>query len=217
MALEEHLPEGVTPPDLPSSEAGFWTFFWDRDITPWDLGEAHPEFRRRADELCDDRADGERGEAIVPGCGAGHDAMLLAGLGWAVTAMDFAAPAAGIDVGLAGAGGRYLREDVFAHADEGRYRLWLEHTFFCAIPPERRADWGAAAGRLLAPGGRLAALVFPVGKPAEEGGPPFGLTVADMSAALGERFELVLDEEVIDRAESRGRAERFAIWRRRDS
>lgn len=209
MALEDHIPAGEAQPPGDPSDARFWGYFWERDLTPWDIGEAHPEFRRRAELL-----EGE-GEALVPGCGGGHDALLLCGLGWRVTAVDFASPPFGLDFALESSGGRFLAQDVFTLDEPGRYGLWLEHSFFCAIQPARRPEWGALAARSLAPGGLLAALVFPLGKDLADGGPPFGVTVEAMSEALGEAFELVLDEDVVDRIEDRGEAERFALWRRR--
>ena len=47
------------------------------------------------------------------------------------------------------------------------------------------------AGELVAPGGRYAALMFPVGRPLEEGGPPFGMDGAAVMDALGSVFRRV--------------------------
>lgn len=210
MGIEDHVPDDFVIPEIPSDRAEFWGAFWDADVSPWDLGGAHPELEARFAETVAGRS------ALVPGCGRGHDAAWLAGRGWRVTAMDLhggleemVAPR------VAASGGRFLRGDVLQHDGGETFDLWWDHTFFCAIPPERRADWGVAAGRLVRAGGELAALVFPIGKPAEEGGPPFGVTTADLAAALGERFEPVCDEVARTAGERKPGAERFARFRRR--
>jgi methyl halide transferase len=174
-------------PDAPS-----WSERYTSENTPWDHGRAHPELLRliEAGRLDPPRPDAR---ALVPGCGRGHDALALVEAGWKVTAIDFApeveAPCA---PAVTASGGRFLCEDALAHADRG-YDLLFEHTFFCAIDPSDRARYGELARRALDPGGRLVALVFPVGKPAETGGPPWGYGVQDLAEALGDGF--VLEEQ----------------------
>jgi len=133
---------------------------------------------------------------MVPGAGAGHDAIALARRGWTVTAIDLVPELAGL-VGpqLERNGGRYLTGDAIefqwsGSAEEGGFDLIWDHTFFCAIDPERRHPWGARVSELLRPGGKYVSLVFPVGKPREEGGPPFGMDESAVSGALGSLFRI---------------------------
>lgn len=184
--------------------------------TPWDLGDAHPEIVARiAAGLVPASASSAR--AWVPGCGRGHDALALARAGWRVSAMDFADATQGdLNLRLAEFGGRFLLGDVLESALEERFDLVLDHTFFCALDPRLRARWGAAIGRSLAPAGRVCALVFPVGKPASEGGPPYGCSTQDLQAALGPEFRAQLDEPCLHRAQKRSWAERWAVFARED-
>ena len=66
----------------------FWQQRFLSGETPWDRGEASPQLRAWIDagELSPCRI-------LVPGCGTGHEVVLLAARGFEVTAIDYA-PAA---------------------------------------------------------------------------------------------------------------------------
>lgn len=185
-----------------------WAEHYADENTPWDLGGPHPELSHR---LRDGRLappyDGAT--ALVPGAGRAHDAIALARRGWTVTAFDvvdelepIVAPA------LSKLGGRFLVGDALDVAARGPFDLVWDHTFFCAIDPLARPAWGARAGELVTPGGRYVALVFPVGKPAEDGGPPHGMSADAVRDALGPRFRTV-EEGPVERAVAR------RTWRER--
>ena len=197
-----------------TSNAVDWSARYQSNDTPWDLGGAHPELAARiAEGLV--ASPSSRRRAVVPGCGRGHDALALARAGWHVTAIDFVDPTGGLlGVQLSSLGGRLLIEDALAHTPEAPYDLIFEHTFFCAIDPGLRPRWSEFVARSLAPEGQLCALVFPVGKPASEGGPPFGTTLADLLVALGERFRARVDEPVRFGVSKRGWPERWAVLER---
>lgn len=162
-----------------------WSARYGERNTPWDLGAAHPELVARL----------SRGEwlpprpgarALVPGCGYAHDALALARAGWAVTAIDVVGTLAEpVTARLAPFGSRFLVEDALAHRAGETYDLLFEHTFFCALDPAQRPAWGELARANVAGGGHLVVLLFPVGKPASEGGPPHGVERADYETALG--------------------------------
>lgn len=199
----------MTTPHHPAAQPGpdDWNARYTDADTPWDLGDAHPELVRRLPEL------GEPGTAFIGGAGRAHDALALARHGWEVVATDWAPDAAGAAAELERLGSRYIVTDSLAF-DDGRFDLIFEHTFFCAIDPELRLRYGAMANRLLAPGGHLAAIVFPIGKQEAAGGPPWGISTAILTTALGSRFELVTDEPVTLRGRSVWE-ERWAVWRAR--
>lgn len=156
--------------------------------TPWDLGGPHPELSTRLQDGRLAPPEGT-GRALVPGAGRGHDALALARRGWTVTALDLVPGlAAEVAPALEKLGGRFLTGNALEFEAEDPFDLVWDHTFFCAIAPEERAVWGARARELVAPGGRYASLVFPVGKPTEEGGPPHGMTPDDVLEALGVTF-----------------------------
>lgn len=190
----------------PGPEA--WNARYAGADTPWDLGRAHPELVHRLPEL------GPPGRAFVGGAGRAHDALALARHGWQVVATDWAPDAAEAGVELARLGSRYVVTDSLAYEDS-LFDLVFEHTFFCAIDPSQRRDYGAMANRIVAPGGRLAAIVFPVGKHPTTGGPPWGISTAMLDTALGAAFTLQTDEPVLHRGHP-GWRERWAVWVRGD-
>ncbi len=196
-----------------------WGARYAKGDTPWDLGGPHPELVRRiaAGELAPPRGGGR---AFVPGCGRGHDALRLARAGWTVLAVDLVGDLeAELAPRLARDGGRFLVADALGLDPGdfgGPFELVLEHTFFCALELDQRPAWGELMRRAVAPGGRLAALVFPVDKPREEGGPPHRSPTGDLAAALGREFRRAADKEVRARGPGRRWKERFALFERRD-
>lgn len=166
--------------------AADWTLSYAADNIPWDLGRPHPELAAR---LAADPALGldTIRDAVVPGCGLGHDAVALAEAGWTVTALDFADVSPGLDPPS-----RFVRTDALTWSEPAD--LWFDHTFFCAIPPDRREDWGATARRIVRPGGLLISLVFPACKTVNEG-PPWPMSTDDVATALGAEFDLLVEEE----------------------
>lgn len=206
-----------------SSSADVPAFDWGRRYrdanTPWDCGGPHPEFvaRLAAGEraLSVPREPGASARAFVPGCGRGHDALALAKLGWEVTAVDLV-PELADEVGprLAPYRGRYLVSDALAFALSPKADLLFEHTFFSTLPPDRRREYGRMARRTLRVGGALVAIVFPIGRPADMDGPPFGYATEDLGRALGKSFKLRVDEPVQHPFERREWAERWAVFER---
>lgn len=169
-----------------------WAARYAAADTPWDLGGPHPELsvRLQGSSLAPPK-DG--GRALVPGAGRCHDALALARRGWTVTAVDNVA-ALGEQCAplMERAGGRFVVGDAFEVDLGGPFDLVWDHTFFCAIDPSMRAAWGARARDLVRPGGGLyGALVFPLGKPAGDGGPPHGMDAAALEVALGPAFRVL--------------------------
>ncbi|MBI1382164.1 MAG: methyltransferase domain-containing protein [Planctomycetaceae bacterium] len=199
----------------PGTTALDWGARYQSGDTPWDVGGPHPEFLRRRDLLVPPRP-GAR--ALVPGCGRGHDALLLAQLGWRVTAVDLVESLAH-EVGprLAAAGVDLRIRDALSLVPDdlgGPVDLFLEHTFLCAVPLDLRPAWGRLVERVLAPTGRLVALVFPADKPAAEGGPPFRLTPDDVALHLGSGFQATFAAPVGAPLARRNWAEYLALFER---
>ncbi len=190
--------------------------------TPWDLGEAHPELRRRIEtgELAPPHP-GAR--ALVPGCGRGWDAIALAEAGWSVVAVDLVGDLAERVGGrLAEHGGRFLVGDALdtgwwpdAGLEPGSFQLLFDHTFYCALPLERRPGFGALAGGALAPDGALCSLVFPIGRPLDQGGPPYAMAPEDLEQSLGPAFQIRCNESVAAPTGDRAWLERWCRFDRR--
>mmetsp|Transcript_28105 Transcript_28105/g.51191 ORF Transcript_28105/g.51191 Transcript_28105/m.51191 type:complete len:366 (-) Transcript_28105:360-1457(-) len=67
------------------------------------------------------------------------------------------------------------------------FDLILDYTFFCALPPTQRAEWGKRMSELLqSETGRLLTIVFPIlPEEAERNkGPPYPVTIKDYQLAL---------------------------------
>ena len=166
-----------------------WEAQYQAGDTPWDHGEAAPPLH----ELLETRPAEiwGSGAVLVPGCGRGHDAALLARAGHRVIGIDLSARAleearrlygdlAGLDfvVGDFLSGTLEVGEPVSA--------IW-EHTCFCAIPLESRGAYAAAAARLLPAGGRLNGVFFL--DPKVEEGPPFGVERDELEPIFRESFD----------------------------
>jgi methyl halide transferase len=164
-----------------------WESRYRAGDTPWDRGAAPPlgEFLRGHAIL---------GEILVPGCGTGHDVRLLAssGAGKArVTGLDLSATALALARSHPTCGGeRYVQGDLFALPEEwtGRFDWVVEHTCFCAIPPERRPDYVTAISRVLKPGGILLAVFFL--DPGVGEGPPHGATREEIASLFDPHLRL---------------------------
>jgi len=160
-----------------------WTERYQSEDTPWDLESYHP---------CLDwtlpRLKLSRSKILVPGCGSGHDAAKLSGLGHRVTGLDFSGHAVDKakklykDV-------PFLHSDVFAHAKEyaGRYDTVFEHTLFCAIDTGSRAKLVKAWTELLNDDGHLLGTFIVCNK---RKGPPFGITEWELEELLSPHFKI---------------------------
>jgi SAM-dependent methyltransferase len=164
---------------FPVDRAADWDAVYARGEDRWDIGGPSPP-------LVAVLGRGEvapPGRALVPGCGHGHDARLLAARGFEVVGVDFASRAvreARRGAAAAGVRGvRFERRDLFRLPPSygSAFDLVFEQTCFCAVHPDRRDAYARAVHRALRPGGLLLGLFYDIR--AEEG-PPFGTTPAEI-------------------------------------
>jgi methyl halide transferase len=178
-----------------SDVAGYdvdWEDRYRRGHTPWERGGAHPALLEWLETST------VSGRVIVPGCGFGHDVRALARAGAEVVGLDIAPLAISAAESFPRQGREsYFSEDFFDPKVIPSEFDWLfEHTFFCAIPPERRADYARRVAELLRPGGRLLAIFFL--DPDNDGdGPPYGCAVEELNALFSARFRLLSDRSDI--------------------
>ena len=170
----------------------FWEQAYQEDRARWDLGTPTPVFER----LLNSGAF-PPGKMIVLGAGRGYDARMFAQANFAVTAVDFAEdavqtmkaldhPDKPVDI---------RQSDIFALPDTmfGTYDYLLEYTCFCAINPDRRADYADLVSRLLKPQATCLFLLFPIWD--NEGGPPFAVTPEELlDLFLPRGFEVLQHE-----------------------
>lgn len=173
---------------MPDADA--WSVRYELGSIPWDLGRAHPELETRL-ALDPSLGTDSVGSVLVPGAGTGHDAAALAQAGWKVTAVDIApAVEAALLRRLDADGASVVIGDSLDIDVDEPFDLVFDHTFFCAIDPVDRPRFGSMAERVLTRSGSVISVVFPIGRPSSDGGPPWGFEVADMARALGDRFAL---------------------------
>lgn len=190
-----------------------WSKRYEDEDTPWDLGRPHPDLTTRLPELLGYLGPGRR--VFVPGCGRGHDAEALARTGLEVMAVDVVPGLASrVRTRLEPFGGEFGWEDALLHRPDEAYDLLWEHTFFCAIGPDDRHRYGDMARRCLRRGGILAGVLFPVGKPAQWGGPPWGVSVEALEQALGSSFRRLRDEPAAKPIEARSWKERWIVFKK---
>lgn len=199
-------------PDLDDSQPD-WDARYAAETTPWDLGRPVPLLVEALDEGTIPRGPGR---AFVPGAGRGYDADELSRANWQVTAVDLSATAAAYAAEhfpkVAYGVGDALDPDTVARFTGGQVDLLFDHTFFCALPPASRPRMNDLADAVVRPGGLLASVVFPIGRPDAEGGPPFGYSPEDLDAVIPgfEQIHLGPETSVLDRPWPH----RLAIWRR---
>jgi len=188
-----------------------WDALYQVGDTRWDKGEPAPglvDFLAGRPNLVGRRI-------LVPGCGRGHDARAWAGAGCNVIGIDLSPRAL-----------REARERVdgaqkltFQEADFlekpsqlGQFDWIFEHTLWCAIPPGRRGDYVRSVKAALAPGGHYLSINYL--QPADEEGPPFGVTLEELRGWFEEEFELVI--HWLPRSfPGRAGRERMFLWNRR--
>ena len=195
------------------SSPSFWEENYRSGRTGWDLGMPTPVFQRLAES-----GKFPPGKMLVICAGRGYDARLFARLGFNVTAVDFAEEAVKEmqtlvepDISM-----EVMQADLFDlpvfMSEEFDYIL--EYTCFCAIDPQRRADYIHSVSSLLKTGGIYIALAFPIG--GRTGGPPFVVTPDELVEPLGERgFELILREVPEDSVPGREGIEELLILKKK--
>ncbi|THH08547.1 hypothetical protein EW146_g8952 [Bondarzewia mesenterica] len=161
-----------------------WEEAWKKNITPWEshgTAKAQPALRELIESSRLDLPTS--GRALVPGCGRGFDAILIASsLGLQTLGTDISSTAiqAANDLLASSPNVQASGKVSFETADfftmkvpeNERFDLVYDYTFFVAIPPSYRKDWGRQMNGLTKPGAYLIALVFPLGLDPEGEGPP---------------------------------------------
>lgn len=190
-----------------------WEQCYKDNDTPWDRGEPAPPLVEYL------QSNTVEGNVLVPGCGTGHDARLLASQGCDVTGVDlsplairkakaFPAPARG---------SLTYRLSDFLDSDNGledeSFDYVFEHTCFCAIDPIRRMDYEKAVRRVLKPGGHLLAILFT--HLDDPDGPPFPTTPEEVESLFGKHFEILRNWRPSKVFEGRENEESMYLMKRR--
>ena len=189
-----------------------WDENYEQGTDGWDLGRPTPVFQRLllSRQLVP-------GRMIVIGAGRGYDAREFARHGFQVTAVDFASQAVEEMHRLASpeAPVEILQHDIFTLPESlnNSFDYVLEYTCFCAIDPQRRAEYADLVTRLLRPNGMYIDLAFPLD--GRKGGPPFAVSVSEIIDLFEPRgFKLISREKPMDSVKSRRHAEELFIFQK---
>lgn len=189
------------PPNPTPLSAGAWEERYQQGTTRWNLGQPAPPFVT----LLNSSDPPQPGRMAVLGAGHGHDALLFAEHGFEVVGFDFAPSA--IEAATAAAQTRqlsaqFLPRDIFKLAEEFAHDFdyVLEHTCYCAILPEQRADYVQVVRSILRPQGELIALFWAHDRP---DGPPFGTTPDEILQRFTPDFHVISIAQPINSVEMR--------------
>ena len=93
-----------------------------------------------------------------------------------------------------------------------KFDVIFDYTFFCAIEPTLRPQWGSRMAEIMNQGGRLITLMFPLGTHTD--GPPFAVQPEHYSALLEPNFKLISIEDTKESHPGREEKEKIAVWER---
>ena len=179
-------PTWLNPADFDPA-IGFWSDLYKTSDTPWDQAGPHPALKNILPQL-----KLAKQKVLVPGCGRGHDAALLAEQGHIVTALDFSAEAIAEAKKLYGhiANLTFVQGDVFEFVEKnvGLFDLVFEHTLYCAIDPALRTKLVKAWKKVLQPRGQVLGIFFSFEKRL---GPPFGGSEWEIRERLKKDFHFI--------------------------
>ncbi|KAJ7076112.1 S-adenosyl-L-methionine-dependent methyltransferase [Mycena belliarum] len=193
-----------------------WDEAWKQNLTSWDAGDIQPPLREivQSGEI----AFPKTGRAFVPGCGSGYDAKFISSeLGWDTLAIDISTIAvqnAAKNIGP-GSLARVEVHDFFSFAvpESEKFDLIYDYTFFVAIPPSRRPEWGSQMNALIKRGGYLITLVFPLDTETDVG-PPWFVRPEHYLAPLGGDWEKVVDRVPAVSSSSHVGREHLVVWKK---
>ena len=188
----------------------FWENIYKNDDAGWDLGGPTPVFVKISSIL-------KPKKLCIIGCGRGYDAVMFAKNNFDVTAVDFA-PSAVTSLRILARENKViinvLEEDIFSLASQydNHFDYVIEQTCFCAIHPNKRAEYEKLVYRILKTNGKLIGLWFPLDKNINEGGPPYGTTVEEVKSLFKDRWILESEEFPKDSIKPRKSREKLLIF-----
>ena len=149
-------------------DSSAWDLRYSNHKTGWDRGTSSPILQSWIEQ-----GDLAPCRILIPGCGNGYEVILLAQLGFTVTAIDFAeAPVQFLKQQLKTRQlqATVIQEDLLEWQPEGLFDAIYEQTCLCALHPDLWSRYETLLRQWLTPEGKLLALFMQTGK---EGGPPY--------------------------------------------
>lgn len=189
------------------STAEFWQNRYEQGYTGWDIGTVSPPLQAYFDQLTD-----KSKKILIAGAGNAHEAEYLHQQGFSqVIVVDFA------QMPLDNFAQKFpdfpknhlINADFFAlNPDDYQFDLIIEQTFFCAIDPNRRAEYASQMKRLLKPNGKLVGVLF---DRTFDSSPPFGGSLAEYQQLFVKDFCIQVLEPCYNSVKPRQGHELFMI------
>ena len=188
----------------------FWEGRYQEGRTGWDIGYPAPGITNYVDQLT--RRDLR---ILLPGAGMGYEAEYLWKCGFHnLTVIDIAGqPLRALRKRIPEIPEKNVIETDFFAFESASFDLILEHTFFCALPPERRSEYVLKMYALLRPGGKLSGLFFDF--PLSDSGPPFGGSEEAYRLLFAPYFEIRKLERATKSIPPRAGKELFFIFEKK--
>lgn len=213
--MSDHAPSPtqIKADDQRPEHPDFWCKRFGAGTTPWDAGKVPDDFAQFV------AARTQSLRTLIPGCGSGWEATVLAERGWRTTALDFSPTAVdraqAILAPLLGPGSTVdlVCGDFFQWQPEAPLDLIYERAFLCALPRKLWDDWAQRVAALLPPGALLAGYFFVCDQPK---GPPFGILPEQLDALLSPHFRRIENRAVADSIPVFAGRERWQVWQRKD-
>ena len=163
-----------------------WNAAYEAKHTPWDKGSASPPLSAFLEK------HPLTGRVLVPGCGLGYDARLLARQGASVVGLDIAPSAVRQARALPAEGELSFEVGDFLNLAEnyhGQFDTVVEHTCLCALDPAQRLAYVRSVLQALKPDGHYLAVFFRKVKDYCGEGPPHPIAADQIVALFGDDFD----------------------------
>ncbi|KAF9918099.1 hypothetical protein BGZ65_012610, partial [Modicella reniformis] len=196
-----------------------WNTLWERGINPWTEPTPSPALVEVIQEKPIKDQIPVSGNVLVPGCGRGVDVFFLRSDQRKVYGLDISpivvqeCQKTQKSLNIPESQVEFKVDDFFTfNIPTGGFQLIYDYTFFCAIQPELRPQWGQRMAELVSKDGVLITLMYPLGN--HTSGPPFAVSEAAYHEQLDANFECLLLDDCTS-FESRAGKEKIAVWKRK--
>tara|TARA_B100000287_G_scaffold395538_1_gene410457 strand:+ start:535 stop:1140 length:606 start_codon:yes stop_codon:yes gene_type:complete len=173
------------------SNPKFWNDRYLDENTKWDLGGPTPILSHYL------KTKNNIGRVCVLGCGKGHDAIEFSKYQNDVHAVDFSEEALKDLKQRASNENAKINihnKDIFLlpNSHEDFFDMVYEYTCYCAIDPDRRADYFSMVHSILKKNGLFFGIMIPLDKDVyNDEGPPFGVSIKQIEELTASYFDIV--------------------------
>ncbi|OLY83468.1 putative thiol methyltransferase 2 [Smittium mucronatum] len=196
----------------------FWERKWNHNKTHWDFGKMQIALK---DLIEENKYPLPKGNCLVPGCGRGYDAIFFAQQGYKTIGLDVSVSAKKAAESLAKKSNvppgnlEFVTADFYTYEPPASlFQVAYDYTFLSTIRPTDRHLWGQRYAELVASGGFLITLIFPVDFGSKDSVPPFQLNIEMCHEVLDNNFTLVYEDRDPPKDPERSSTCIMAVWKR---